>query len=71
MYYEDFFVEILCGGYVQWCYSKRFREWSLRLLYYKTRKRQRVKSQVLQRKPQFYCSGFVSRGRGLHSRYGR
>lgn len=71
MYYEDYFVEILCGGHVQWCYSKRFREWSLRLLYYKACKRQQVKSQVLQRKPPFYCSGFVSRERGIHRNFQR
>lgn len=66
MYFEDYFVEILLGGKVQWCYSKRFREWSLRLLYYKTTTAARVNSQVLQRKPQFYYSGFVSRERGRH-----
>jgi len=66
MYYEDYFIDILLGGHVQWCYSKRFRMWSFNLLYYKTRKQQRVRSQVLQHKPPFYCSGFVSRERGLH-----
>lgn len=66
MYYEDFFIEILCGGKVQWCWNRRFREWSLRLLYYKVKTIPQLKSQVLQRKPQFYCSGFVSRNRGLH-----
>ena len=66
MYYEDYFIEILCGGAVRWEYSKRFRVWSWRLAYYKVTTARQVKSQVLQRKPQFYCSGFVSRERGRH-----
>lgn len=52
-------------------YPVYHRKWDLSLLYYKVRKQQQVKSQVLNRKPPFYCSGFVSRGRGIHSRYGR
>ena len=47
------------------------RKWDLRLLYYKPRKQRQVKSQVLQRKPPFYCSGFVSRERGIHRNFQR
>jgi len=69
MFYEDFFIDILYGGQVQWCWSKMFKEWSLRLLYYKVKLLKQLKAQVKQVKVLFYSSGFVSFVRGLHFRF--
>jgi len=66
MYYEDYFIDIRYGGKVQWCYSKRFKEWSLRLLYYKVRSIKQLKAQVTQLQVSFLHSSFVSHERGLH-----
>ena len=42
------------------------RVWGLRFLYYKVKSLPLRQAQVLNRKPPFYRSGFVSRTRGLH-----
>lgn len=62
----DHSLDILLGGKVQWCWSRRFHEWSLRLLYYKVESIQQLKAQVTQLKLPARCSGFVLPGRGLH-----
>lgn len=64
--YEDFGLDIHCGGKVQWCWSKRFHEWSLHLLYYNVKSVRQLKPQVLQLRPLSHHSGFVLPGRGLH-----
>lgn len=62
----DHSLDILRGGKVQWCWSRRFHEWSLLLLYYKVESIQQLKAQVSQLKPLYHYSGFVLPGRGLH-----
>jgi len=64
--YENFALELQRGGQVQWCWSKRFHEWSLHLLYYRVTAVKQLKAQVQQLQPPARCSGFVLPGRGLH-----
>jgi len=66
IYYEEFFINILRGGKVQWCWCVHFKEWVLRLLYYEVKFVQRLESQIKQLKILFYYSGFISFTRGLH-----
>jgi len=68
-YYEDFFFNIQCDGIVQWCWSKRFKEWALRLLYYKVKFLQQIQEQIKQLEILDYYAGFVSFSRGLHFRF--
>jgi len=65
-FYEDFGLDILLGGKVQWCYNKKLQEWGWSLLYYKVKSRLQLKSQVVQLKPPVRCSGFVLPSRGRH-----
>jgi len=62
----NYSLDVLLGGKVQWCYSKRFKEWNLLLLYYKVKAIQQLKPQVLQLMPLLHYSGFILPGRGLH-----
>lgn len=46
-------------------------EWTLRLIYYKAKLLQQLKSQVLQLKRLFYTTGITSRSRGEHHKYSK
>ena len=65
-YFEDFGLDIHRGGKVQLCWSRRFREWSLLLLYYKVKSSRQLKVQVSQLQLRSHYSGFVLPGRGRH-----
>lgn len=67
-YWSDYMLDILCGGVVNWVYSKRFNEWRLSLLYWKRIDFPKRCSQVILRKPIAYFSGFCFRNRGIHWR---
>lgn len=70
MYYEDYSIDILYGGVIQWC--EQFNgEWSLTLLYYTVKLIERFQIQIERLTILFYSSGFVSFSRGLHFRYCR
>jgi len=62
----DHSLDIMLGGKVQLCWSRRFHEWSLLLLYHKVGSIQQLKAQVTQLKLPARCSGFVLPGRGRH-----
>ena len=62
----DHSLDFMLGGKVQLCWSRRFHEWSLRLLYYKVESIRQLKAQVTQLKVLPHSSGFVLPGRGLH-----
>lgn len=64
--YDRLRPAILHGGKVQWCWSRRFQEWRLLLLYYKVTTIQQLLPQVLRLAILFYNSGFASPERGMH-----
>lgn len=67
-YWSNWLFYVLCGAVVNWTYSRRFDEWRLGILYWKSEmpKNLYYKRAVRFLKRLLYASGFCSRERGRH-----